>query len=126
MPKTFLIRDGLTPDSISLEKKKESVKVILSDFIKDAEKKSEHHAEYSDEELETESLAADRRHVNDMLPFEGTTEVAMKGIGDYGFFTAIYDCYNHHWGLGAIPDDWWYTIIQTVAIAIHRIKKKMK
>ena len=73
MPKTFLIRDGLTPDSVSLEKKKESVKAILCEFIKDAEKKSEHQAKYSKKELGTESLAADRRHVNDMLPFEGTT-----------------------------------------------------
>ena len=92
MPKTFLIRDGLTPDSISSEKKKESVKAILSEFIKDAEKKSEIQVKYSKKGLGTESLAEDRqtklraeqqyfRHVNDMLPFEGTTEVAMKGIG---------------------------------------------
>ena len=127
MPKTFLIRDGLIIhpyDSISSEKKKMSVKAILSEFIKDAEKKSERQAEDSEEELGTESLAADRRHVNNMLPFEGTTEVAMKGIGDYGFFTAIYECYNRHWGLRTIPDDWWYTIVRTVAMAIDNHSKE--
>jgi len=124
MPKTFLIRDGLTPDSISSEKKKESVKAILSEFIKDAEKKSERQAKYSKQGLGTDTLAEDRRHVNDMLPFEGTTEVAMKGRGDYGFFTAIYECYNHHWGLRTIPDDWWYTIIRTVATAIDKHSKE--
>ena len=111
-------------NSISSENKKESVKAILSEFIKDAEKKSERKTKYTKRKLETEPLAADRRHVNDMLPFEGTTEVAMKGIGDYGFFTAIYECYNHHWGLKTIPDDWWYTIIRTVAMAIDNHSKQ--
>ena len=119
--KTFIIDDGLTPDRIPLIKWKKSVKAILSDFIKDAEKKSKHPANYG---LRTEPLADDRRHVNNMLPFEGTTEVAMKGTGDYGFFTAIYECYNHHWGLKTIPDDWWYTIIRTVATAIDKHSKE--
>merc|ERR1711963_1175424 len=127
MGQTFHIRDGLKPTSLkdihTSQKKQEPVKSILSDFIKSAEKKAEHHAKYSKKETGTESLAEDRRHVNDMLPFEGTTEVAIKGVGDYGFFTAIYECYNHHWGLRTVPDDWWYTIIRTVAIAIDNHSK---
>ena len=112
MPKTFFIRDGLTPNSTPQYNTKESVKNILSDFIKKAEKSS------------SKNIKEDRRHVNDMLPFEGTTEVAMEGIGDYGFFSAIYECYNNHWGLRMIPDDWWYTIIRTVAIAIDEHSKE--
>ena len=111
MAKTFFIRDGLTQNSIQ-DWTKESVKAILSDFIKKAEK------------IPSKNLEEDRRHVNDMLPFEGTTEVALKGTGDYGFFTAFYDCYNHHWGLRTIPDDWWYTIVRTVAIAIDKHSKE--
>ena len=59
-----------------------------------------------------------------MLPYDGTTEEAFKGIGDYGFFATIHACYCHRWGLKTIPDDWWYTIIRTVAIAIDKNSKK--
>merc|ERR1712165_473132 len=128
MRKTFHIRDGLNPTLLKdihiLQKKQEPVKSILSDFIKSAEKKAEYQSKRSMSGNETETLAEDRRHVKDMLPFEGTTEVAMKGRGDHGFFTAIYECYNHHWGLKTVPDDWWYTIIRTVAIAIDNHSKK--
>ena len=120
MPKTFFIRNGLTPNS-KTSGNKEPVKAILSDFIKDAEKNFRMNS-YNGKG--TKSLEEDRRHVNDMLPFEGTAEMAMKGIGDYGFFTAIYECYNNHWGLRTIPDDWWYTIIRTVAIAIDKHSKE--
>ena len=54
--------------------------------------------------------------MKDMLPFEGQTDMAMKGSGDYGLFTSDSECYNNHWALKTIPDDWWYTIIRTVAI----------
>lgn len=127
MRKTFHIRVGLNPTSLkdihSSQKKQEPVKSILSDFIKSAEKKAEFQSKHSKSGNETETLAEDRRHVKNMLPFEGTTEVAIKGRGDFGFFTAIYECYNHHWGLRTVPDDWWYTIIRTVAMAIDNHSK---
>jgi uncharacterized alkaline shock family protein YloU len=59
-----------------------------------------------------------------MLPFEGSTDVAFEGEGDFGFFSAIYECYNNHWALRTIPDDWWYTIIRTIAMAIDKNSKK--
>ena len=37
---------------------------------------------------------------------------------DAGLFSTIMDCYNHHFNLRTGPEDWWYTIIQTVALAI--------
>jgi len=127
MPKTFHIRDGLKPTSLkdinSSMKKQEPIKSILSELIKNAERKSELQSRYPNKDSGSETLAEDRRHVKDMLPFEGTTEVAMKGCGDYGFFTAICECYNHHWGLRTAPDDWWYTIIRTVAMAIDNNSK---
>jgi len=129
MPKTFYIRDGLNPTKLNdvhpSRNKQEPVKFILSKFIKRAESASESVFNYR-KEHGTETLAEDRRHVKDMLPFEGTTEVARQGVGDYGFFTAIYECYNRHWGLRTVPDDWWYTIIRTVAIAIDNNSKKNK
>jgi len=132
MPKTFYIRDGLKPTELNdvnpYWNKQEPVKFILSEFIKNAERKSKRKSKYESDHfgLGTETLAEDRRHVKDMLPLTGTTEVVRKGRGDYGFFTAIYECYNRHWGLRTVPDDWWYTIIRTVALAIDNNSKKNK
>ena len=134
MSKTFHIRSGLKPTEIKdINKyyrepytKKEPIKSILCKYIKDAEKNSDSYSNYTKNGNEKEVLAEDRRHVGEMLPFEGTTEEVVKGKGDFGFFTAIYECYNNHWALRTIPDDWWYTIIRTVAIAIDKNSKQEK
>jgi len=130
MPKTFHIRHGLNPTELNdvspHRNKQEPVEAILSKFIKRAERESEYQSYDFEKGPGTETLAEDRLHVKDMLPFEGTTEVAREGVGDYGFFTAIYECYNRHWGLRTVPDDWWYTIIRTVALAIDNNSKKEK
>lgn len=79
-----------------------SVTSTISNFIKESEK----------------NFPANRQHITTMKQFDGSKDVGYKGAGDYGFFTAIYECYNNHWALKTIPDDWWYTIIRTIAISI--------
>ena len=74
MPKTFQIRDGLTPTKLEnmhdfyrdWYNKKIDMKSILSEYIKEAEKE--------------ETMAKDRRHVKDMVPFDGTSDEAFKGL----------------------------------------------
>ena len=134
MPKVFHICDGLTPrplkDIICAHRnsqknwQEEPVKSILSEFIKNAEEKAERESRRPTTRLKTETLAEDRRHVQGMNPFDGTTDLARKGAGDYGLFNAIYECYNNHWGLKTVPDDWWHTIIRTVAMAIDDHSKQ--
>ena len=91
------------------------MKSIINDFIKSSEK----------------NFPTDRQHVNNMKLMVGSEDVqkycpaaGRKGAGDYGFFTAIYESYNNHWALKTTPDDWWYTIIRTVAIAIDKKSKE--
>ena len=72
----------------------------------------------------------DRQHVKAMNPFWGTEDLVRKdqydkGV-DLGFFSTVYECYNNHWALKTVPDDWWCTIIKTVAIAIDNNSKKEK
>ena len=43
-----------------------------------------------------------------------------------GFFSTIKECYNNHWALKTAPDDWWCTIVRTIAIAIDNNSKKEK
>ena len=37
---------------------------------------------------------------------------------DGGLLSSVLDAYNGHFNLRTGPEDWWYTIIQTVALAI--------
>ena len=84
------------------------IKNVISEFIKRSEK----------------LLAEDRRHVNNMMVLNGSSDIVYERYFDNGFLTAIHEAYNHHWGVKTIPDDWWYTIIRTVAIAIDKNSKK--
>ena len=37
---------------------------------------------------------------------------------DAGLLSSVLEAYNAHFNLRTGPEDWWYTIIQTVAVAI--------
>jgi len=102
MTKIFYIRDGLAPRSLkdikdqwhgnermtaeAKEKWEEKhLRSILSQFIKNAEEKAPHQFLRSTKRDNAEILADDRRHVKDMLPFDGPADMAMKAAGDYDF-----------------------------------------
>ena len=61
-----------------------------------------------------------------MLPFHGSADVCVEGTGDFGFFNTIFDSYNNLWGIRTIPDDWWHTIIKTIAVVIDKNSKNEK
>ena len=56
-----------------------------------------------------------------MTPIVGSRHIGEKGIGDFGFFTTIYECCLNHWGLRTKPDDWWYTISKTIWTEISTV-----
>ena len=43
---------------------------------------------------------------------------------DAGFLSTVYEAYGNHYNLRTGPEDWWYTIIQTVALAIDKNSKR--
>ena len=60
-----------------------------------------------------------RKHVGRKIPILGSKNSKVReAAGDFGFFTAVYEAYNNHWALRTTPEDWWFTIIRTVALAI--------
>ena len=77
--------------------------------------------------LEWEVSQADgtRRHVAGKSPVIGS-ENRLFYYQDYdkGFFNTILSAYAHHWDLRTSPDDWWYTIVRRVALAIDNNSKK--
>ena len=110
MGKTIHLSTTLTPQPLKNTIKR-PLKSIISDFIKESEK----------------TFPKDRQHVKQMMPFLGTDEIGHQGLYGYGldlgFLNAILQCYNGHWALKTTPDDWWYTIIRTIAIAIDENAK---
>ena len=90
--------------------KTKPIKNVISEFIKRSER----------------YLPSDRQHVNNMLVLNGSENNVYQGPGDNGFLSVIYEAYNNHWAVKTIPDDWWYTLIRTVAIAIDKNSKKQE
>merc|ERR1719347_899489 len=68
------------------------------------------------------SMADDRKHVRDKIPALGSRENVSTN-GNYGFFSAVMECYNNHWVLDMRPDDWFYTFVQKIAFAIDKQAK---
>merc|ERR1712226_436312 len=56
-------------------------------------------------------------------PVLGSSETAID-TGNKGLFSTIIQCYNNHWILRTGPEDWWYTFIQKVAVAVDQNAKK--
>merc|ERR1712226_118996 len=56
-------------------------------------------------------------------PVLGSNENAID-TGNKGLFSTIIQCYNNHWVLRTGPEDWWYTFIQKVAVAVDQNAKK--
>ena len=98
------------PSRIGFTKKRVPVNSLICDFIKNTSK-----GKRSDEIEGANKLKPLDNYTN--YP-KYSPELGYKGEGDYGFFTAIYECYNNHWALKTTPDDWWFTLIRTIAMAI--------
>ena len=57
-------------------------------------------------------------------PALGSKDIVTYPGHDTGFLSTVLEAYNHHYNLRTGPEDWWYTISQTVAIAIDKNAKK--
>ena len=62
-------------------------------------------------------------NVNNKIPVLGSDERVVSTNGNYGFFSTILEAYNNHWSVRTCVEDWWYTIIQRVAVAIDEKSK---
>merc|ERR1719219_2145205 len=59
-----------------------------------------------------------RIHVGNKTPVLGSMDMVTDPGHDAGLLSTIYEAYGNHYNLRTGPEDWWYTIIQTVALAI--------
>jgi len=69
--------------------------------------------------------ASERTPVGTKIPVIGSSELVTRlHQHDAGLLSTVFDAYNEHYNLRTGPEDWWYTIIQTVALAIDANSKK--
>jgi len=66
---------------------------------------------------------SERMHVGNKTPVLGSMDLVTDARHDAGLLSTIYEAYNRHYILRTGPEDWWYTIIQTVALAIDNNSK---
>ena len=62
--------------------------------------------------------ASERSHIGTKTPVLGSIDFVTDTRHDAGLLSTIYEAYSNHYNLRTGPEDWWYTIIQTVALAI--------
>ena len=67
--------------------------------------------------------ASERSHVGTKTPVLGSMDLVTDTGHDAGFLSTVYEAYSNHFNLRTGPEDWWYTIIQTVALVIDRNSK---
>ena len=108
MGKIIHLNKDLKPQAVT-DKTPQTFQSAISKFIKGSEK----------------NFPQDRQHVKEKTPSWGTNDNVIAN-SDMGFFSSIYECYNNHWALITVPDDWWYTIIRTIALAIDDNAKNEK
>ena len=62
-------------------------------------------------------------HIGTKIPILGSMNLVTDTHHDAGLLSSVYEAYNRHYNLRTSPEDWWYTIIQTVALAIDKHSK---
>ena len=58
--------------------------------------------------------------IGDMTSVLGSAELVTFPGHNAGFLSTVLEAYNRHYNLRTGPEDWWYTIIQTVSLAIEK------
>merc|ERR1711992_178794 len=67
--------------------------------------------------------ASERTHVGNKTPVLGSLDKITDPGHDAGLLSTVYEAYGNHYNLRTGPEDWWFTIIQTVALAIDKNSK---
>merc|ERR1719495_116282 len=99
----------------------------MTKFVKFNEKRlmteEEYYQDYYGEIQENKPNASERIHVGDKTPVLGSMDKVTDPGHDAGLLSTIYEAYGNHYNLRTGPEDWWYTIIQTVTLAIDKNSK---
>jgi len=106
--KTILLDESLKPVHPKETTERKPARTLLHEYMKKAEN--------------DRRMAEDRKHVKTKIPALGSRKKVFSN-GNYGFFSAVMECYNNHWILNMRPEDWFYTFVQKIALAIDKQAK---
>merc|ERR1711936_851931 len=99
----------------------------MTKFVKFNEKRlmteEEYYQNYYGEIPKNKPNISERIHVGNKTPVLGSMDQVTDAGHDAGLLSTIYEAYGNHYNLRTGPEDWWYTIIQTVALAIDENSK---
>merc|ERR1719367_2637824 len=102
----------------------------MTKFVKFNEERlmteEEYYQDYYGKIPENRPNASERIHVGNKTPVLGSMDKVTDPGHDAGLLSTIYEAYGNHYNLRTGPEDWWYTIIQTVALAIDENSKSDK
>lgn len=98
-----------------------TMRECLLKYAKEAEEADQQMARYG-----MEPKNQSRNHVQDKTPVLGSDNRKVFSEGNYGFFDTVMEAYNNHYSLRTCADDWWYTIIRKIAVAIDENSKSDK
>merc|ERR1719336_3560579 len=102
----------------------------MTRFVKFNEKRlmkeEDYYQDYYGKIQENKPNASERIHVGNKTPVLGSLDKVTDPGHDAGLLSTIYEAYGNHYNLRTGPEDWWYTIIQTVALAIDENSKSDK
>merc|ERR1719336_1734088 len=102
----------------------------MTKFVKFNEKRlmteEEYYQDYYGKVSENKPNASERIHVGNKTPVLGSMDKVTDPGHDAGLLSTIYEAYGNHYNLRTGPEDWWYTIIQTVALSIDENSKSDK
>jgi len=130
--KTIPLAEHLVPNQQHGRKSNiKSIRAVLLEYGREADDRAKENAE--DPEWMTGngnkgSGRGNRIHVGQKTPVLGSSNCHVHTNGNYGFFSTILESYNNHWALRTSPEDWWYSIIYKIAIAIdqHSTNEKVR
>lgn len=106
--RTIIIDGSLKPALPNITQKASPAMILLHKYAKKAE---------SNKRLED-----DRKHIKAKIPAIGSKKKVLSN-GNYGFFSTVLESYNNHWILDMRPEDWFFTFVQKLALAIDKQAK---
>jgi len=123
--KTILLAEHLVPNQQEHGSKSnvKSIREVLLQYGREADQlalKSSQAPEWMKGKGNKGSGSKNRIHVGQKTPVLGSSNDLVHTNGNFGFFSAVLESYNNHWTLRTSPEDWWYSIIHRVALAIDK------
>jgi len=113
-----LCSHDLKPSNIGSHYNDEQLKDVIAKAVKKGE--IDYYNDYNDYNAPN---ATERTPVGSKTPVIGSSDWVTNPFHDAGLLSTVFDAYNYHYNLRTGPEDWWYTIIQKVAMAIDENSK---